>query len=431
MIIGDAAWSNPPTIGVPVTSELRRWCEARRRDGSARFNAETSATLRRTLRLVREHLDMDVAWLAHIGRPTTPATSTSIQLVDGDSVLFTIREGPADAALARFVERFLSGELPAVVGDAAEFDPDVAENLHIGAYAAVAVAGPDTRPYGLLAAFSSRPHPGLRHRDADALRLFAEMQTETIAAYEGRHALAETFLRNAEAMLDAGGVRTALQPILDLSLGRPMAQEALSRFPTDAYTTQEWFTEAWKAGCGLELEMDAVSSALQLLPTIAKAQRLSINASPALMTSGRLEAILAGQPLHRLIIEITEHNLAESIDALNDQVADLQRRGAWIAIDDAGTGYSSLSQILQLGPDIIKLDRTLVTEVDTDPMKRALANAFVTFTSQAKVGLVAEGVETEAELRTLEELGVPFAQGYYLARPTLARPTLARPPAGR
>jgi EAL domain-containing protein (putative c-di-GMP-specific phosphodiesterase class I) len=64
-------------------------------------------------------------------------------------------------------------------------------------------------------------------------------------------------------------------------------------------------------------------------------------------------------------------------------------------------------------------------------MKRALANAFVTFTSQAKVGLVAEGVETEAELRTLEELGVPFAQGYYLARPTLARPTLARPPAGR
>jgi EAL domain-containing protein (putative c-di-GMP-specific phosphodiesterase class I) len=168
--------------------------------------------------------------------------------------------------------------------------------------------------------------------------------------------------------------------------------------------------------------MDAISSALQLLPTIVKPQRLSINASPALMTSGRLEDILADQPLHRLIIEITEHNLAESIDALTKQVADLQRRRAWVAIDDAGTGYSSLSQILKLAPDIIKLDRTLVSDVDTDPMKRALANAIVTFTSQAKVGLIAEGVETEAELRTLEEIGVPYAQGYLLARPSLPRP---------
>jgi EAL domain-containing protein (putative c-di-GMP-specific phosphodiesterase class I) len=410
---------------VPVTSELRRWCEARRRDGSARFNAEASAALRRTLRLVREHLDMDIALLAHTGRPTTPATSTSIQVADGDGVPFGIREGAASTPVARFVERFLSGELPAVVGDAADLDPEVADTMHMGAYAAVAVAGPDTRPYGLLAALSARPHPGLRHRDADTLRLFSEMQTETIAAYESRHGIAETFLRQAEAMLNAGGIRTALQPILDLSLGRPMAQEALSRFPTDAYNTQEWFTEAWRAGCGLELELDAISSALRLLPTIAKPQRLSINASPELITSGRLEEILADQPLHRLIIEITEHNLAESIEALNDRVAALQRGGAWVAIDDAGTGYSSLSQILRLGPDIIKLDRTLVTDVDTDPMKRALANAFVTFTSQAKVGLVAEGVETEAELRTLEELGVPFAQGYYLARPTLARPPAA------
>src|SRR5262249_30874889 len=157
-------------------SELRRWCEARRRDGSARFNAETSATLRRTLRLVREHLDMDVACLAHIGRPTTPATSTSMQVVEGDGTLFGIREGPATTPMARFVERFLSGELPAVVGDVVELDRGVVDDLHIGAYAAVAVAGPDANPYGLLAALSTRPHPGLRHRDADGLRLFAEMQ---------------------------------------------------------------------------------------------------------------------------------------------------------------------------------------------------------------------------------------------------------------
>src|SRR5215475_3386958 len=95
------------TLGVPVISELRRWCEDRRRGGSARFNAETSATLRRTLRLVREHLGMDVAWLAQTGRPSAMSTSTSIQLTEGDGRGFGLREGPATPMVALFVERFL------------------------------------------------------------------------------------------------------------------------------------------------------------------------------------------------------------------------------------------------------------------------------------------------------------------------------------
>ncbi len=402
-----------------MISELRRWCEDRRRGGSARFNAETSATLRHTLRLVREHLGMDVAWLAQTRRPSAVTTSTSIQLAEGDGTGFGVREGPATPAVAKFVERFLIGELPAVAGNADQVDQGLAERLGVGSYAAVTVVGQDTQqPYGLLAAFSAGPNRTLRHRDANAMRLFAEMQSATIVAYESRHAIAEEFLRNAEAMLDAGGPSIALQPIFDLGTRQPVAQEALSRFPSDAYTTQDWFAEAWRVGAGPELELDAISSALATLPSIPKSQRLSINASPDLIISWRLLEVLADQPLRRFIIEITEHNLAESVSALTDRVRELQRSGAWVAIDDAGTGYSSLSQILQLAPDIIKLDRALVTDVDTDPMKRALASAIVTFTSEAKVGLVAEGVETESELRTLQELGVPFAQGYHLAPPS-------------
>jgi EAL domain-containing protein (putative c-di-GMP-specific phosphodiesterase class I) len=378
--------------------------------------------LARTLRLVREHLDLDVAWLAHTGRPTTPATSTVIQVVDGEGTRFGLREGPASPPVARFVERFLTGELPAVAGDVARLDPAAAAGMGIGSYAAAAVAAPNGRPYGLLAAVGGKPNSVLRHRDAETMRLVAEMQSETIAAYEARHAIAEEFLFNAEAMLGAGGPLTALQPIFDLSTYRPLAQEALTRFPTSAYTTQDWFAEAWRAGCGLELEIDAFRAALELLPTIEPPQRLSVNASPDLMISRRLDPLLADQPMDRLIIEITEHNLAESISALMSRVDEAQRRGAWVAIDDAGTGYSSLSQILNLAPDVVKLDRTLVTDVDADPMKRALASAIVTFSVQSKVGLVAEGVETEAELRTLVELGVPYAQGYYLARPQIVRP---------
>lgn len=401
-----------------MTSELRRWCETRRREGLARFNAETSAALRRTLRLVRQHLGMDVAFLTHTSRPSVPATSTSIQVTEGDGERFRVRPGPAPPAVGRFVERFLHGELPGVMDDVARREPELAASLGVGSYAAVYVVGAGARFYGLLIALSADPNPTLRYRDVETMRLFAEMGAEIIAAYETRHAVTEQFLRNAEAMLEAGGIQVALQPILELGTRRTMGQEALARFPAGAYSTQDWFIEAWRAGAGIELELDAMSAALALLPTIPASQRLSVNASPDLMISPRLGALLADQPVHRLIIEITEHNLAESIEALTDRVVEWQKRGAWVAIDDAGTGYSSLSQILHLAPDIIKLDRALVTDVDTDPMKRALASAIVTFTSQAKVGLIAEGVESEGELRTLEDLGVPYAQGYRLAPPS-------------
>jgi EAL domain-containing protein (putative c-di-GMP-specific phosphodiesterase class I) len=129
--------------------------------------------------------------------------------------------------------------------------------------------------------------------------------------------------------------------------------------------------------------------------------------------------MLDRHPGERLIAEVTEHNIATNIGAFLDAVAILRSRGVLIAIDDAGTGYASLQQILQVGPDIIKLDRALVSDVDSDPLKRALASAFVTFAGEAKTMLIAEGVETVSELHALQDLGVAFAQGYVCAPPLL------------
>jgi EAL domain-containing protein (putative c-di-GMP-specific phosphodiesterase class I) len=266
---------------------------------------------------------------------------------------------------------------------------------------------------------SAMVNDSLRPRDGDALGMFAETLAETITAYEARHSVEEAFLRRAQEMLAAGGLRVALQPILELTTGRPVATEALARFPTDADDTESWFVHARRAGCGVELELDAARAALALLPAIPAGQRLSINGSPDLVTSKHFADLLLDTPMDRLIVEITEHDLYEGIEQLAERVRQLQDEGAWVAIDDAGTGYSSLQQILQLDPDIIKLDRLLVTNVDRDPMKRALASAFVTFTREAGVGLIAEGVETGAELGVLQAIGVPMAQGYFLARPAI------------
>ena len=88
-----------------------------------------------------------------------------------------------------------------------------------------------------------------------------------------------------------------------------------------------------------------------------------------------------------------------------------------VSIDDTGSGYSSLAHILKLAPDFIKLDRDLVSGIDVDPVRRALAGSLVRFATETGAQIVAEGVETEDELAVLRQLGLRYGQGYYLGRP--------------
>jgi EAL domain-containing protein (putative c-di-GMP-specific phosphodiesterase class I) len=89
-----------------------------------------------------------------------------------------------------------------------------------------------------------------------------------------------------------------------------------------------------------------------------------------------------------------------------------------LAIDDTGAGYASFAHILKLAPDIIKLDRELTSGIDRDPGRRALASALVSFASGLGAEIIAEGIETAAELEVLQGLGIHYGQGYLLCRPT-------------
>jgi EAL domain-containing protein (putative c-di-GMP-specific phosphodiesterase class I) len=89
-----------------------------------------------------------------------------------------------------------------------------------------------------------------------------------------------------------------------------------------------------------------------------------------------------------------------------------------IAVDDAGAGFAGLQHILEIGPDLVKLDLALVRGVDADPARRALIGGMVAFARDTGATLLAEGVETPAEAATLRELGVSLGQGYLYGRPT-------------
>ena len=211
----------------------------------------------------------------------------------------------------------------------------------------------------------------------------------------------------------------ALQPIVDLGTGRLAGVEALARF-ADGRGPDEWFGDARTAGLACELDKLTFLAAVRLLPGLPPGCYLSVNASPELLTDTSLVEELAEQTisLDRLVVEITEHVQISSYPELHDALAVLRDRGVRLAIDDTGAGYASLKHVLQLRPDVIKIDRSLISNITGDPARRSLVTALVLLALDLGATVTGEGVETPAELETLATLGVDCGQGYLLGHPS-------------
>ena len=155
------------------------------------------------------------------------------------------------------------------------------------------------------------------------------------------------------------------------------------------------------------------SDAVANLPETAY---LSVNCSHRTVAIADLVPLLVADA-KRLVVEITEHEPVDDYDQLASSLQPLRDLGVRIAIDDAGAGYASLRHTLALGPDIVKVDISLTRSIDMDRGRRALASALISFADEMDMTIIAEGIETEAELTTLLDLGVRYGQGYHLAEP--------------
>jgi EAL domain-containing protein (putative c-di-GMP-specific phosphodiesterase class I) len=217
---------------------------------------------------------------------------------------------------------------------------------------------------------------------------------------------------------DPAVLSMVFQPIVDLVTDEVAAVEALARFDVSPYRSPDlWFNEAHQIGLGVELELLAVRRALAQLPMLPQNVDLTINAGPQAVLCPQFLGMFVDVPARRVILELTEHTLVDDYPRLITALRVLRRKGTRIAIDDTGSGYSSLAHILKLAPDFIKLDRELVTGIDLDPVRRALAASLVTFAAETGAQIIAEGVETEGELAVIRRLGIHYAQGYHLAHP--------------
>ncbi len=205
------------------------------------------------------------------------------------------------------------------------------------------------------------------------------------------------------------------QPIVDIARDVVVGYEALTRF-RDGTPPDVQFAEAEGAGLGIELELATLRVVLETARELPDGPWLNINVSPSLVLDHeRLNEVLRIAD-RDLVVEVTEHEAIEDYAAFREAVDHLGP-GIRIAVDDAGAGFASLRHILELRPAMVKLDRCLVAGIETDRARRALVAGMQHFAGDADIRLVAEGVETDAELATLRDLDIELSQGYLLGRP--------------
>jgi EAL domain-containing protein (putative c-di-GMP-specific phosphodiesterase class I) len=215
-------------------------------------------------------------------------------------------------------------------------------------------------------------------------------------------------------------LETHFQPIVDLKNGGAVGTEALARFDQHpAKPPDVWFAEAASVGLGVELELIALDMALGQLHRLPSGLYLSINASVETIMSDQFQESLTGVPAERLVLELTEHTEVHDYRTFERSIHDLRSKGVRLAVDDAGAGFASFRHILNLQPDVIKLDIGLTRGIDRDPARRALGRALLSFGMDAyNASIVAEGIETKDEFNTLRAMGFSCGQGFYLGRPS-------------
>jgi EAL domain-containing protein (putative c-di-GMP-specific phosphodiesterase class I)/GGDEF domain-containing protein len=240
-------------------------------------------------------------------------------------------------------------------------------------------------------------------------------------------------------LLDERVLRAHYQPIVRLDNAEVVAHESLIRLPAGhaLRDPDELFHAAREQGRLVQLEQACLDEGMRTWAG-AGGRLLFLNLSAfavvemvdRLAAAGIVRALeAAGVSPSSVVIEITEHDDAGDIDRLVHAATQVRAHGVRFALDDFGNGRSSLRLWAELRPDYVKIDKYFISGIDADPVKVQIVRGLTRFAEIVGAQLIAEGLETEAELRTVRDLGIPLGQGFGLGRPDPLPATQALPAA--
>lgn len=218
-----------------------------------------------------------------------------------------------------------------------------------------------------------------------------------------------------QGVISARAFTPVFQPIVNLASGEYVGYEALTRF-SDGTRPDLRFLAADKVGMMVQLETACLYTQIEQASRLPAGSFVSLNVSPtlALRVTPLLDVVAAVD--RPVVLEITEHAEIEDYSRLMAALNQV-RSHAMLAVDDAGAGYAGLHHILELRPQYVKLDISLVRNIDSDPARQAMVTGMARFAESVGCALIAEGIETENELTTLRLLKVEYGQGFFLAKP--------------
>lgn len=360
---------------------------------------------------------MDVAFVTEFldGRRFFHAWDSTVRL-DGLGAGTTLPDG---AGYCAYVQ---SGQLPSLIPDtslnAFALSLPQTHSVPLGSHLSVPIRLSDGSVFGSFCCFSFAPKPGLNSDTVHLMQTFSTLIATKIEAELGQIKSAQKKGERINAAVESNDPKIVFQPIVRLADLAIIGVEALSRFKTIPLRSPDvWFAEAGEVGLAAMLELLACRKAIAAARRLPPWMSVNINISPAVLIENDVSDIITGIDPRRIVVELTEHAPIADYTPVVRAVEALRSKGVSIAIDDAGAGYSSLRHVLAIRPDLIKLDVSLTRNIHLDSMKEAMASALVAFSEKTGCRIVAEGVETEAELHKLRELGIHKGQGYFLGIP--------------
>ncbi|HPG31285.1 MAG TPA: EAL domain-containing protein [bacterium] len=242
-------------------------------------------------------------------------------------------------------------------------------------------------------------------------------------AYDKESQVSLALQSEFKEILAAENVSIVYQPIIDLEAHKIIGFEALVRGPknTMLYRPVILFNMAYQTNKIWELERIIRKKALISFMNSSDACHLflSLNVEPASFSDPEFRKFAEMNPdnydFTKIILEITERTNITDLQKFKEQLQLFKNCKFTIAIDDAGSGYASLFYIAELKPDIIKLDISLVKNINENNPRSDIVRALVKFANQHNIKVLAEGIETEAELEEIKKIGINLGQGFYFA----------------
>jgi EAL domain-containing protein (putative c-di-GMP-specific phosphodiesterase class I) len=231
-----------------------------------------------------------------------------------------------------------------------------------------------------------------------------------------------------QRLVTPADLSVVFQPIVDLATGKCFAYEALVRCrKPELANPLVLFERAVSAGCVGRLGRMIRDLAVPL----AAGRPIFLNVHPQELQERWL--VRPDDPIYLhddgVFLEITESVPLTHYDLCIDVLREVRARsGVHLVVDDLGAGYSNLKRIADLAPQVVKLDRGLVCGLDRSPRQQQLVSSVVRLCTDLHAAVVAEGIETEDELRALADTGAHYGQGYLFARPAFPIPPVTWPP---